>query len=491
MDERERPQTQDSPADQPRVPADTMEPAGTPVAPARRHAALLIVFLVMFIDLLGFGIVLPLLPLYADNFLQPLFPSETQAGIRGMLLGGLMSSFSLMQFLVAPVWGRLSDRHGRRPFLLLGLIGSVFSYGLFGFASDWGAIEGQVKAAVILLFVARIGAGIAGATVSTAQAVIADSTTPEKRSRGMALIGAAFGLGFTFGPALAAACQALYPDFWGLPGYVAAGCSLLALVLGLAIMPETRRPGVTAGRRHWLNLDGVRLAFRTPTVGTLILIFFLSTLAFGNFESTLALAIRDVLRFVRKNNALVFVYVGIILLLAQGGLYQMLARRGVRETSFMLAGGLLLTLGLAGIGVTAEVSAAQEIGFRSANVVSLMPSPGGHGALLAASALGPGITQFRSSATLVGAFLIASTAAVVGFALVTPSVQALISRRSDPEKQGEILGVSQSVNALSRILGPAAGPTLYLLTLTHVLPYVFAVTLLLCMLGLTLRVRRL
>jgi MFS family permease len=452
MDEREQSRTADSPSD----PSVATEPSATPAEPARRRPALVIVFLVMFIDLLGFGIVLPLLPLYADNFLEPLFPSASQAGLRGMLLGLLMSSFSLMQFLVAPLWGRLSDRYGRRPFLLLGLTGSVFSYSLFGFASDWGTLEDRRAVALVLLFVARIGAGIAGATVSTAQAVIADCTTPERRSRGMALIGAAFGLGFTFGPALAAACQAIAPDFWGLPGYVAAGCSLLALVLGLAIMPETRRPGVAVGRRHWLNLDGVRLAFRTPTVGTLIFIFFLSTLAFGNFESTLALAIRDVLGFVKKNNALVFVYVGVVLLFAQGGLYQVLARRGVREISFMLAGGLLMTGGLGGIGLTAEMSAAQGI---------------------------------QGGAGLVTAFLLASTVAVVGFALVTPSVQALISRRSDPEKQGEILGVSQSVNALSRILGPAAGPSLYFVATAYG-PYAFAVILLLGMLVLTLRVRQ-
>src|SRR5262249_51246571 len=160
-----------------------------------RKRALLIVFLVVFIDLLGFGIVLPLLPLYATELIDPLFP--TGGGLRwlrGVVLGALMSSFSLMQFFFAPYWGRVSDRIGRRPILLLGLAGSVVFYALFGIASIVGGALG-----LALMFVARIGAGIAGATIATAQAVIADCTPSEKRASGMAIIGMAFGFGFTLG----------------------------------------------------------------------------------------------------------------------------------------------------------------------------------------------------------------------------------------------------------------------------------------------------
>src|SRR5262249_3390317 len=155
--------------------------------------------LVVFIDLLGFGIVLPLLPLYATEILSPLFPGDDSGArsLRGLVLGLLMASFSLMQFFFAPFWGRISDRIGRRPILLLGLAGSVVFYALFGVAAIVGGAAG-----LLLLFAARIGAGIAGATIATAQAVIADSTPPEKRAHGMAMIGAAFGIGFTFGPLL-------------------------------------------------------------------------------------------------------------------------------------------------------------------------------------------------------------------------------------------------------------------------------------------------
>ena len=160
----------------------TVTESPEPTAPKK---AMFIVFLVVVIDLLGFGIVLPLLPRYADLFI----PAGTSKLMHGLIIGALFSGFSAMQFLFAPLWGRLSDRIGRRPVLLIGLAGSVAFYGLFGYAST---LEEQARLGLILLFVSRIGAGLAGATISTAAAVIADCTTPEKRSRGMALIGAAF-----------------------------------------------------------------------------------------------------------------------------------------------------------------------------------------------------------------------------------------------------------------------------------------------------------
>ncbi len=147
------------------------------------RGSLLVLFLVVFIDLLGFGMVLPLLPNYAKQF-----DSHTA----GWMIGLLMSIFSAMQFLFAPFWGMLSDRIGRRPVLMVGLLGSVISYALFAYAS--------IEQSLVLLFISRIGAGIAGATIPTAQAYIADCTTLKGRTHGMALIGAAFGLGFTFGP---------------------------------------------------------------------------------------------------------------------------------------------------------------------------------------------------------------------------------------------------------------------------------------------------
>ena len=273
----------------------------------------------------------------------------------------------------------------------------------------------------------------------------------------MALIGAAFGIGFTFGPILSAGSLHYFPGFRGGPGFVAAGFSLIALVLGIVLMPETLRPGTPPRQRGWLNLEGLRNAFRTPTVGQLILTFFLSTLAFAGFEATLALLTKDILGYSDEDNLKVFACVGFVLIIAQGGLYQMLARRGMAEITFMLIGGTLMVLGLGSLGVAAYLAGGESASDHS----SLLPP-----------------------------FLTAVTFAVTGFAFVTPSVQSLISRRSDPGRQGEVLGVNQSANALSRILGPMIGAGLYYLPPAHLLPEVFSVCLLGAVLLLTLRVRQ-
>jgi MFS family permease len=437
-----------------------------------KRSALLIVFLVVFIDLLGFGIVLPLLPLYADEILEPLFPGKDQAALRGILLGLLMASFSFMQFLFAPVWGRVSDRIGRRPILLLGLAGSVVFYALFGFASEIGLGEKKYLLGFLLLFVARLGAGVAGATIATAQAVIADSTPPDRRARGMALIGAAFGIGFTFGPLLGFA--SLFLNLDGAPGFMAAGISLIALLLAIVLLPETLRTGSVAGQRRRFDWHGWQIAWKTPTVGLLIVTFFLATLAFGGLESTLALSnktliinpesspagetettrklTRQAARTTERSNFLIFAYVGFVLMLTQGLIYRRLVQR-LGEIFFMRIGVVFMALGLAG--------AAGLLLGRGA-----MPRP-----------------------TLLAIALLVMTIAVMGFAFLTPSVQSLISRRSDPAKQGEILGVNQSASALARILGPLIGLSLFGLTPSHVLPYAFGAALLVLVFLITLRIQ--
>ena len=188
----------------------------------KSRSPLVIIFITIFIDLVGFGIVIPVLPLYAERY----GASETTIGI-------LLAIYSAMQFIFAPMWGRVSDRIGRRPVLLLGLCGSVVFYTLFGIASEIGE-AGRLTTGLILLFVARLGAGMAGATISTAQAVIADVTTSEGRSRGMAMIGAAFGIGFTFGPLLGFA--SLFVPMAGAPGFAAAR-------IGFALRSAERRSG--------------------------------------------------------------------------------------------------------------------------------------------------------------------------------------------------------------------------------------------------------
>jgi MFS family permease len=453
---------------------DSSQPAAaeTIAGSVSNRSALFIVFLVVFIDLLGFGIVLPLLPLYADEILEPLYPGSDQAPWRGVVLGLLMASFSLMQFLFAPLWGRLSDRVGRRPLLVLGLAGSVAFYALFGVASEIAA-RGRdplnldmLRWSLVLLFVARLGAGVAGATISTAQAVIADTTTPQRRARGMALIGAAFGIGFTFGPLLG--FGSLFMPVEGAPGFMASGLSLVALILAVLLLPETLRTGNLAVRRRWFDPQGLRTALSTPTVGLLILTFFLATLAFGSLESTLALInkwlltgettlhvklTRAAARTTERSNFLVFAYVGFILMLTQGLVYRRFVQR-VGEVRFMRAGTAFMALGLAGaVGVLMGRPWLEATSDPSSATTS------GRGLLLAIA-------------------LLDMTVAVIGFALLTPSVQALISRRSDPAKQGEILGVNQSASAMARILGPLIGLSLFNLVPSHILPYAFGSALL-------------
>ena len=441
-------------------------PADAGPTPGAR-SALRIAFWVVVIDLLGFGIVLPLLPLYGDFLLEPLFPGEPYRSVRGMFLGMLLSVFSLMQFIFAPIWGRVSDRIGRRPILLLGLAGSVAFYTLFGVASEVGT-RGAPALGLLLLFLARIGAGIAGATISTAQAVVADCTTREDRSRGMAMIGAAFGIGFTLGPLLSAA--SLVVPSKGAPGFAAAAFSLLALVLAVVLLPETLRAGVTGLRRRLLDWRGLLHALQTPTIGLLIVTFFLATLAFAGLESSLALVnvilLNPEVEVTREaaerallspellqKNLLVFAYVGFVLMLAQGVLYRRLVRQ-VGEVRFLRLGVALMSAGLAG-----------------AVVVLLLRQTAAHTALL----LGAGLVV---------------TVAVIGFACVNPSIQALISRRTDPAKQGEVLGANQSGSALARILGPMLALPLFFLTASHVLPYLVGAALLVTVFLLSLRLRQ-
>jgi MFS family permease len=433
-----------------------------------------IVFLVVFIDLLGFGIVLPLLPLYAENFVGPLFGGhESKAG--GAVVGLLMSTFSAMQFLFAPVWGRISDRIGRRPVLLIGLAGSVVFYSLFGYASDLSP-ETSAGLALVLLFVSRFGAGISGATISTAQAVIADCTPPDRRKHGMALIGAAFGIGFTFGPLFGAGALYFFPKHYGLTGYVAATLSFVALVLGMNLLPETRRFGETsAARRKWFDTVAIRNALANPAVAPVVLTFFLVTLGFGGMEVTMSLLNRDALGLAPDQNFLVFAYIGFVLMLAQGFLYRRLASR-VSETTFMAAGILLMGFGVLNLAGVTWFAPARASGAAAQAAIGT--------AAVAAAKLAP-VARWLLAWTFASL-----TFGVVGFALLTPSAQALVSRRSDPERQGEVLGVNQSAAAMARILGPILWLTLYELTPSHVLPFLVGGALVLGLLPLIPLIRR-
>ncbi len=373
-------------------------------------ASLLTIFLIVFIDLIGFGMVLPLLPVFAEHF---------QVDEHGLTLGLLMASFSAMQFLVAPLWGRISDRVGRRPILMIGLAGSVAFYFLFGIATIYHSLT--------LLFISRLGAGIAGATISTAHAYIADITTLENRTKGMALVGAAFGLGFTLGPlfaVLALLGEANEPGPG--PGYAASALSAVALLLAWFKLPESLPAGGGHTARKWFDYSALHEALATPSVGLLLLTSFVCVFSFANFESTLSLSIfRSTslsaadpdLTFRLSRICQTFAFIGLTLMIVQGGI--------VRRLSGRIADGTIAATG----------AALQIVGF----ILQIW------------------FTQHYS----LGPMLFALASTVSGFAFVTPSLNAMISRRSDPAKQGAILGLGQSISSLARILGPMAGIPLF------------------------------
>ena len=447
------------------------------------RTTLLIVFVVVFIDLLGFGIVLPLLPRYGLHF------RASHA-----TLGLLMAAFSAMQFLFAPMWGSLSDRIGRRPVLLIGLVGSTLSYLLFGIATQHGN-EGMLGIGPLpWLFASRIGAGIAGATIATAQAVIADSTGAEGRGKGMALIGAAFGIGFTFGPLIGAFATSDAPSLalndsqfaaiqdWpksddtvsaeqlitelgdipdadtaainryleepkkrsdvrkalleppsAVPGYVAAGLSFLALLFAFARLPESRPPTSAAGaaRRGWLQLGSVARHLKLPQFAAILMSVFITTFAFAQFESTLSLLTRE-FGYSDTRNFVFFAYIGFVLMIGQGVLVRRLLPR-IGEHRMATAGVILMVIGFAVIAATG---------------MNWLP-----GAIL--WVILPVIT--------------------IGFSAVTPSLQSLLSQAAADDEQGAVLGTGQSLSSLARILGPYVG--IQLLDISIATPYILAAAL--------------
>jgi MFS family permease len=395
-----------------RIPAEDDEP---PAAPPSR-GSLLVIFLTVFIDLLGFGMVLPLLPIYAKSF-----------GVKeaGWEIGLLMSSFSAMTFIFAPLWGRASDRIGRRPVLIVGLIGSVGFYFLFGVATIFKSMT--------LLFIARIGAGIAGATIPAAQAYIADVTSLKNRAKGMALIGAAFGLGFTFGPLLGAAAlifsSSVETSPW--PGFFAAMLSAIACILAIFLLPESLRPGSHHAGHAIIDWRAWHDAWEMPSVPALLATAFASVVSFAAFETTLSLLLKDEeqlpFHFSFAQVLLYYAFIGFTLTIAQGFLVRRLAPK-VGEVALILAGGITTMLGFA-------------------------------------------LLVWASRAGELSLLMIASAIEVTGFALMTPSLQSLISRRSDPAKQGGILGVSQSTSSLARVVGPLIAVPLFFQSPAEALPY--------------------
>jgi MFS transporter, DHA1 family, tetracycline resistance protein len=356
------------------------------------RAPRLILFLTVFVDLLGFGIVIPFLPMFAARM-----------GVGAGAVGPILAVYSLMQLLCAPLLGRISDRVGRRPIIMLGLLGSSLSYLIYGFADSFA-----------LLLFSRAVHGACAATVSTAQAYVADTTDESGRAQGMGMIGAAFGLGFVLGPALGGV---LGHHSLRTPVFFASALTFANLLFAARYLPESHEASsaarLTLARalepllRLPRDLAGHRLA-------RLFALAFLLTFVLGALEATFSLMVPRVYGYGPYGVGLLLGYTGLVQAIAQGYLLGKMVRQ-FGELRILRLGAIALALGLAPLG-----------------------SLGSHTALLVMLAL-----------------------IAIGYGLASPAVASLISKRSERQVQGEVLGINQSALSLARIFGPIIGAGAY------------------------------
>jgi MFS family permease len=367
-----------------------------------RKASLGTLFLTVFLDLLGFGLVIPFLPGIARRF---------GAGDFVATLPGAV--FSIAQFVFIPIWGRLSDRVGRRPVLLWSVAASAIGMAILGFAPT-----------LAWLFVARIWSGVATGNIAVAQAYIADVTPPDKRARGMAIVGIAFGLGFIFGPFIGGELSrfAIGGHVGMLPALVAAGLSTVNFLLALRTLPESLPPerrGQSLRRAAPIDVAAFRTAIAVPGIGAAVAINLMLYVWFSGMEQTFRLFTADGFGMSDAGTGRVFGLVGIVSALVQGGLVGRLVPR-FGEARLVRSG-----LGI------------QAVAFALLGLSPLF-GPAGKAALMSAAAL-----------------------IALGSGLCSPTLPAFASRRAAAGTQGLTLGTLQSASALGRAVGPLVGGALY------------------------------
>ncbi len=356
-----------------------------------KKRARLILFFTVFIDLLGFGILIPILPTFASKVIRI---SDFQIGI-------VVATFSFMQFLFNPWLGKLSDRIGRKPVIVSSLFLTASSYLIFAFTDSFA-----------MLLLSRALAGIGGSNIGVAQAYIADITAPEERSQGMGVIGAAFGLGFVFGPLLGG----LLSDFgYAAIGFSAAGFSSTALLFALFVLPEShkrknKKIKFALAHLKLFETKFLKIVIATPLLGSLIVLFFILVFSVANIYGTFALLGYKVYNFSDKQNGVLFGIMGAVSAIIQLGALKYLTQK-FNDRTLLLFGIIFMGVGLAAL-------------------------PYGRG--------------FADVAVI-------SAVLTVGTALLQPIVLSLISKFSPPDLQGTILGVNQSVSALARVFGPLWG----------------------------------
>jgi len=364
----------------------------------QKKSPLVVIFFTVFLYLVGFGVIIPITPILG----QELGANATQVGF-------LMAIYSVMQFFFSPMWGRLSDKMGRRPILLFCLLGEGASYILFAMARS-----------LEMLFIARALAGFFGASISTASAYISDVTSEQERSKGMALIGAAFGLGFIIGPALGGGLTWLGQNLSSEPRfgtsfalYFVSALCFLTFLFGSKFLNESLKTlGQT--RKKEGRLESFIKYFKRPLVSQLMWVFFLNSLAFSMMEATLVLLVGDRFGWGLREVSFGFAYIGVISTFNQGFLVRKLLPK-IGEKKMLLMGISILSLSLAGIAFSTEI-------WLLGLTMTLLP---------------------------------------FGYAFTNPSTLGSISLLSGKEEQGAVMGNTQGLAALGRILGPATGGFLY------------------------------
>lgn len=344
----------------------------------------------VFIDVTGFGMVLPLLPFYASEF-----------GAGSTALGVLVASFAFMQFIFTPILGRVSDTMGRRPILLLSILTSVISFLLFALADSY-----------LILLLSRIVAGLA-TELGVAQAYMSDITSLQDRTAGMGRIGAAHGAGFIIGPAIGGFLSTYH---YSTAGFVAAALALINLAFAFLFLPESKPAesspnGSSDGPGR---LTRILRFLASPTIGLLLIILFIMSLAFSAFPVIMPLLAISLFGLSSSDMSLFFVYIGVVQIIFQGVIVGRLAAR-LGEAQLVPIGALLMTLGVLFMAIFPHL-------------------------LL---------------------FLVLSTIMVSGIGVLSTTIPSFISKRTARHEQGQILGVTQSISSIARVPGPIIGGLFY------------------------------
>lgn len=416
-------------------------PSADEDGPRGSRRAVAVVVGVVFLDLLGFGVVIPILPFYVRSF-----------GVSDVFIGLTAASYSLAQFLAAPTLGRISDERGRRPVIAFSVAVAGVAWVGFGFATEVGAVAGTA-AAVATLLLSRTLAGAAGGNISAAQAYIADVTPRERRAGALGLVGAAFSLGFVFGPALGgvaasdqvvSAADALLPAFvpttrFTLPSFLAAGLSFLAAAAAMAVLREPERTRTTGGRSGSL-VDQFRTALSDDALRPLVVSYFVTSVAFAGVQVMFIPFAADYYGYDATAAAVFLTYIGVLGTINQGALVGPLERR-LGATRLAVVGGVSLAAALALLPFSPDVG-------------RLLPLPAGTGGSPLAGPLltGPTVALFA-----VGALL------SFGNGSLNVSLSTLVSDRASAETQGAAFGVTQGAGSLGRTVGPPVAAAAYVL----------------------------